>query len=153
MRRILFLDIDGVLNSTEFFKRTEFEARGERPGSMIDETCVGRLNRLLYRIQADVVFSSSWRIHFSQAEIVDGLQQHGFRGDVIGITPKYLGCRGNEIQAWLTARGRSADDCVILDDSSDMAHLIPRLIRTSNDVGLTDADCDRAVALFSEATK
>jgi hypothetical protein len=148
-QKILMLDIDGVLNSHVWFEKMKCDALSRRPiHHMIDPECVARLNRLLDLSGADVVISSTWRIVHILGEINHALKEKGFTGRIIGKTPKYLGTRGAEIQAWLTAHGGDADQMVILDDNSDMAHLAPRLVLTSWSVGLTDADVDRAIALF-----
>jgi hypothetical protein len=41
-----------------------------------------------------------------------------------------------------------ASDIVILDDNDDMAHLLDRLVKTSDRTGLTDDDVDRAVSML-----
>jgi len=147
--RILFLDIDGVLNSAEWFAKMQADALSRRPIShMIDDGCVDRLNRLLDASGADVVVSSSWRLVHTLAEIRSALKSKGFTGRIIAKTPSYRGSRGSEIQAWLTAHERDAEDIVILDDDSDMGHLASSHVCTSWGVGLTDADVSRALALF-----
>lgn len=149
MQRLLFLDMDGVVNSAAWFEKMACDALSRRPiDHMIDPACVARLNRLLGLSGAEVVLSSAWRIVHGVVETNAALQVHGFTGRIIGQTPKYLADRGTEIQAWLTANGRDAESLVILDDSSDMAHLMPCLVRTSWSVGLTDADVDRALVMF-----
>jgi Swiss Army Knife RNA repair-like protein len=149
VQRIVFLDMDGVVNSHVWFEKMQADALSRRPIShMIDPECVARLNRLLDISGADVVISSSWRIVHILGEINAALKEKGFTGRIIGKTPVCGPVRGAEIQAWLTARVRNAEDIVILDDNSDMAHLTPRLVLTSWGVGLTDDDVDRAIALF-----
>jgi hypothetical protein len=51
--------------------------------------------------------------------------------------------RGEEIQAWLT-ENPDVTQFVILDDDSDMAHLIDHLVQTDHKVGLTAADVKKA---------
>lgn len=147
--RVLFLDIDGVLNSAEWFARMNCDALSRDPiSNMLDPECVARLNGLLDKCGASVVVSSSWRIIHSVDAIESALKEVGFVGKIIGSTPKYLGCRGAEIAKRLWVEGRGAENICILDDDADMAHLEPSLVRTSWSVGLTDADCAKALALF-----
>lgn len=149
--RVLFLDIDGVLNSATWFAKMQADALSRRPIShMIDPDCVARLNQILDASGAEVVISSSWRIVHSLGEINAALKEKGFTGKIIGKTPTNGGSRGAEIQQWLTAHGRTAEDLVILDDDSDMGHLAPRHVCTSWGVGLTDADVGRTLALFGQ---
>lgn len=64
-------------------------------------------------------------------------RRHGLVGNVIDMTPLSSGPRGAEIQAWLS-KHPDVKDFVILDDSDDMLHLLPHLIRTNNEFGLQD---------------
>lgn len=147
--RIVVLDIDGVLNSAAWFEKMQAEALSRRPiSNMIDPECVARLNLLLDLIGAQVVISSSWRIIHPIEEIDSALKEKGFTGTIIGKTPVCGPDRGAEIQEWLTDHGRDAEDVVIVDDDSDMGHLMPCLILTSWSCGLVDADVKRAAALF-----
>jgi hypothetical protein len=150
-KRVLVLDIDGVLNSATWFAKMRADALSRRPIShMIDPECVARLNMLLDASGAEVVISSSWRIIHILGEINAALKAKGFTGKIIGKTPTNGGSRGAEIQQWLTTHEQTADHVVILDDDSDMGHLAPRRVCTSWGVGLTDADVGRALMLFGQ---
>lgn len=152
-QRILFLDIDGVLNSAAWFAKMQCDALSREPiSNMIDPACVARVNRILDASGARVVVSSSWRIIRILGEINAALKEKGFTGKIIGKTPQGLRCRGEEIQRWLTDHGHSPDHALILDDDSDMAHLTPCLVRTSWSCGITDADVARALAVFGIAS-
>lgn len=158
-RRILFLDIDGVLNSAAYLKQNPgcFDRSGHEAWHMIDEAAVARLNRVLDATDADVVLSSTWRLLNALADVRGWLKRRGFTGKLIGKTPdigKSPGGvlvlspeRGHEIQAWLNDQ----DDVVsfvIVDDNSDMAHLKPRLVQTTWAEGLLDVHVDRLIALL-----
>lgn len=148
-RRLVFLDIDGVLNA-----RSTFEALKQDGGvlsvcrweNMLDRVFVERLNRIVKATGADVVISSSWRITNKLHEIRRYLDAAGFQGSVIGETPRDFegggDVRGREIQAYLTEfRSRVEGPCgnfVILDDSCDMGALMPYLVRTNMETGLLD---------------
>ncbi len=147
--RTLALDLDGVVNSHAWFEKMACDALSRRPiHNMIDHDCVARLNRLLEISGADVVISSSWRIPHSVEAIDSALTFKGFRGNIIGATPHNMPPRGREIQRFMIDRDRSVDHLVILDDDSDMGALAHRHVKTSWAVGLTDADVERALALF-----
>lgn len=150
--KVIFLDIDGVLNSHEFFERTKENrdgfydpSDGETWLAMLDEACVARLERLVAEHDAKVVISSSWRCVLEHDEIERLLRVKGFTGKVIGATTKSYGLvpdrdtvRGDQIQHWLNAN--PVDSYVILDDNSDMAHLEPRLVLTKWATGIKDED-------------
>ena len=158
--RVIFLDVDGVLNSHDYVaNRRDYVEEGGRIG--IDPQAVTRLNRLVYETSAEVVISSTWRMNHTRAEMAALLEAKGFVGVVRGMTPEHVertkgalytaDRRGNEIHAWLHAApqyGIDVEAFVILDDDSDMAHLADRHIKTSFDHGLTEADVERAIVLM-----
>lgn len=178
--KYVFLDIDGVLNSREFFEREKplkkFEemkaARAkEDPGlglsgrsdeywdnynrslCHIGEEYVERLNGLAFS-GVCFILSSTWRMQNPLHHVQSMLTQKGFQGLLLGSTPVSAGKRGREIATWLQ-HATGADmfdmkakimwpDFVILDDDSDMLHLEPRLVKTSNDIGLQNEDVLKA---------
>lgn len=158
MSRIVFLDIDGVLNDAEFLS----SRRGARPIDDINPVNVARLSRLLAQAGAEAVLSSSWREHYSVEEVTSFLRHHGFTGELLGATPSWwrtpdgtLAVRGDEIQGWLDGWPDGdrphVESFVILDDNDDMVHLSQRLVQTSFDNGgLLDEHVERAVALLTE---
>jgi hypothetical protein len=132
--RIIFLDIDGVLNSSKFIKRL-----GKSwTGAQIDPEAVSILNEIIRETEAKIVISSSWRIVFSLERINSILNDNGFVGEIIGETPRVDWepySRGNEIQMWLDSNP-DIESFVIIDDYSDMGELIKFLVQTKTDDGL-----------------
>lgn len=153
--RIVFLDIDGVLNHRRVWHgRRERAAALDKPHAIayasFDRVCVMRLNRILDETGAVCVLSSSWRRSFSLDEMRDMLAHNGFTGQLIGKTD-YLqnSVRGEEIQKWLDECERDVERIVILDDEADMYPLIHRLVQTDFDNGgLLDEHVDRAVEML-----
>lgn len=102
--KIIFLDLDGVLNSNEFYKRVSVSKRmqsrleiGDEWGEMFCPRSSELLNELITRTSAKVVISSTKRI---TKEIKNGYdanlkciqdmwKNRGFVGEVIGITPHF----------------------------------------------------------------
>lgn len=122
MRRVCFLDVDGVLNSVLYLQQAEnmnhVEANwapGMRydPALMIDPVLVARLNAILEGLDVDVVLSSSWRWAFSIEQMRSFLSRRGFTGRLVDFTPS-IGLRHTEIATWLAAH--PVDRFVILDD-------------------------------------
>jgi len=158
--RVVFLDFDGVLNHDALFlalPRDRTTADCLTDARSFDPACVERVNVICERTGAVVVVSSSWRCMFGMADIRGILKRHGLRAKVIGDTPRLHRTpdgeervRGHEIQAWLDARARrqTIESFVILDDSADMAHLLPRLVRTPFATGLGDEHVEQAVAML-----
>jgi len=85
--KIIFLDIDGVLNHELFFKERSMTDRKNDLSpkenyylSMIDENKVGLLNTLIENTSAKVVISSSWRKAHSLNDMRDLLKTKGLKG-------------------------------------------------------------------------
>jgi hypothetical protein len=165
--KLIFLDFDGVLNSTPWYtRRKQSQATGEMRS--IDPAAVGLLNQLVDRTGAKVVVSSTWRmggLHFVRTV----LAERGFCGKVISITPQLCDGdgrielvraaklspkelivsvsppRGLEIQHWLDERDVKPEGIVIIDDDADMAHLSPFLVKTNFEDGLTQENVEDAI--------
>lgn len=147
--RVLFLDIDGVLNSEAWFARQR--GRGltiiSNRAELLDPAAVAQLNRVVEATGCKVVLSSSWRLHQRLLEVQDWLQQAGFIGQLHDRTPS-TGHRGEEIGAWL---GRSpCDRYAIVDDEPDLTWHEGRWVPTTYSEGLTAALADRLIALLRE---
>jgi hypothetical protein len=145
MLRLVFLDIDGVLNSDAFFAR----APGADVERSLDPLAVRRLDRICAEGSAKVVITSTWRLDMQVGELALVLRHHGFGGEVIGASPSLPGPRGGEIRAWLDAHRRDWRSYVILDDRDDMGPLRRRLVQTSMARGLLDEHVAPALALLS----
>ena len=160
--KIVFLDFDGVCNSTVYMRSLP---ESERSGVVgLDPAAVARVNRIVAGAGgASVVVSSSWRHGRSIAQLAQILRDASFDGHVRGATPEWLRkspgglyaaeARGQEIQAWLDGAPRygiEVEQFVILDDDSDMAHLADRLVKTSFETGLLDEHVERAVRMLTE---
>lgn len=130
--KLIFLDIDGVLNSQLWFVRT----KGSRERDDLDTTAIGFLNNLIAATDAKVVVSSTWRLGRTVEELQAVLDRNGFKGEVIGKTEdlRYVtdgDCivRGNEILKWMKDHPVELGcayweykDYVIFDDDSDMLY-------------------------------
>lgn len=137
VRRIVFLDIDGVLHIS-----------GDHAGQF-NRACVEALNWLTGMTRAQIVVSSMWR-HTRRgpaiAPIARKLHEQGVRARVVGVTPDlakplqrsgiWTGVtRGAEIKAWLNAHVPCS--FVILDDDADMDDLADHLVESTWEHGLT----------------
>ncbi|MFO0553328.1 MAG: HAD domain-containing protein [Polyangiaceae bacterium] len=153
--RILFLDIDGVLNSDAWFR----SKRNKTATNELDVAAVKRLDAIVERTGAKVVISSTWRTGLTREELAAILSKYGFRGEVVDMTPVLRAgegrnaagspTRGDEIQAWLEAQPSPPISYVILDDQTDLGALSVRQVFTTYDHGLLDEHIEQAV-LFLE---
>jgi len=154
--RIVFLDFDGVLNSRALVERS---LTPHTPGlGLLAEDAVARVERLCASGEAGIVVSSTWRLTFELPSLERMLRAKGLAtAPVLDVTPMipHKRGRGQEIQQWLDtaprARGWSIDGMVILDDQPDMLHLLPWLVQSSFETGLTDDHLDAANAVLTRA--
>ena len=137
-RRVIFLDIDGVLAPIR---------RWDRYGDL-DPACIKVLNEIVAGGDADVVVSSTWRHGKTVAELQAMLEEEGFAGHVLDVTPTDLdgASREEEIAAWLAEH--AVDGYVIIDDHGNMGELRTRLVLTHPAHGLQPDDAPRAIALL-----
>jgi hypothetical protein len=137
-RRVVFLDIDGVLAPIR-----QWDRYGD-----LDLGCIRVLNEIVAGARADVVVSSTWRHGKTVTELQEMLVAAGFIGCVIDKTPVgELGAdRGDEIAAWLA--DHPVGGYVIIDDHADMGELRSRLVLTHSARGLQPADVPRAIEIL-----
>ena len=128
-RRVIFLDIDGVLAPIHHW---------DRYGDL-DPACIRVLNEIAAQGSADVVVSSTWRYGRTVAQLQAMLDAQGFTGRVIGMTPT------GPLEA------HAVDGFVIIDDHLDMGALGAHLVQTHSAHGLRPADAPSAIATLRRA--
>jgi len=146
---ILFLDIDGVLNSQRYLRAMGSSWDNDSlPESQIDPAAVELLDQVLARTSARIVVSSTWRLSHTPHALDAMLVKRGLRaGHVIDRTADLHGRpRGDEIKLWLDTH--ECGRFVILDDDSDMGPLLHRLVQTDGAIGLQPEHVERVVALL-----
>ena len=137
--RILFLDFDGVLNSEQsahWCHKRGVENGGFSPRN--PEFCPYSVNNLEYILKEypdlKIVVSSAWRLGRTVEELQELLFKYANvpKDRVIDKTKtlrNFSDDRGYEIQDWLD-RNPTEKFCIV-DDDSDMLHLLPKLVQTS----------------------
>ena len=153
--KVVFLDIDGVLNGYPFLDEVEANSTA-RPLSrqwwseFIDDDLMERLNQILEETGAVVVLSSSWRMRWPTEELQELFEEHGFRGQFVSATGNEpRGKRGAQIARWLEYAPFEVTSYVCLDDDLDMDPVKARWIQTSPDRGgITEQEARRAIALL-----
>ena len=114
-RRILFVDIDGVLNSVDSAERFQ-------TSDILDPSAVGFLRATTEKHEAEIVITSTWRLASGWLALVVGaFAEAGWENPpIIGATPELPGVRGSEIAAWLTEN--PTESFIIIDDDADMLY-------------------------------
>ena len=178
-KKIIFLDVDGVLNSNDWYveRHRLVQAGVETRNYPYDEfspSIVAKLNKITDATGAEIVVSSTWRLGRDLAELRDLFTQVGITGHVLDKTPHFGGIdgytipRGCEIEQWLDqhkfqrinwsmkeqkeyAEKSEIDNYVIFDDDSDMLYnQREHFIKTSQKTGLDDTDVERAIELLKK---
>jgi len=141
--KVLFLDIDGVLNSV----RT-CVAFGGYPMKLehiaaFDLVAIRLLHRLCDSAGVVVVLSSAWRLSHPFKEVGDALGL-----PIIDRTPSLPGPRGAEIAAWL-AEHPEVETWAIVDDDADMLDgQLPRFVHTNGEDGMAWKDYAKLCEIF-----
>jgi len=174
--KIIFLDIDGVLNSEKSFEYYQKVGANE---VMYIAPWYGHIKHVNYIIEktgADVVISSAWRGSYKLEMI---LYLAGLKGNIIGKTPYCESrIRGEEIKEFLkwtqmddkdvepekrtplynlkkelldkpNYTGLKIDNFVILDDDTDMLDLVDNFVHVDSYKGLTRKDANKAIKILN----
>lgn len=148
--KILFLDIDGVLNSREWYLRNKNSIESGlmyRCKEELDPNACDLVNELCTEFSLAIVISSTWRRLHTLGAIQQMLASRGLHAPVIGATPQLRsGFRGQEVDEWLYDNPGSIRH-VILDDDGDFGPHQP-LVQTNNEYGVCYRDIDKARSLL-----
>ena len=126
--KLLFLDINGVLETTHSASHLDF-----------DPYCVKHLRNISENLNLGIVITSNWRIGKTIEEMKKLFLKHSI--NVIGMTPAipYAG-REAEIQEFIDnapyTHGIEIEDFVILDDDNEYPVLSDHLVQTNYNSGL-----------------
>lgn len=139
--KVLFLDVDGVLN------------RLDSPSMFsLGKSKVRRFCNLVKELDLTVVLSSYWRLYGPCEEHL--IKTLRYRGVKIHSNTEYFRSsnlskdqRGREIQHWLD--NNPVSQYVILDDTWDfLEEQRPRVVLCDGEIGLTDEDVEKIRLLF-----
>lgn len=145
--KIIFLDIDGVLNSamwSEHVAKNREEYYGVYIPEWQDINAINMLERFIKNNDIKLVISSSWRLNtveetkkdFKRYDYIRRLNPY-----IIGVTPyKDSRHRGEEIKAYLDEHPE-IDNWVIVDDDTDiLPEQTYRFVWINNYYGLRNGD-------------
>jgi hypothetical protein len=157
VRKVLFLDIDGVLNPKWWVSKKP----SDKYGVIFETNAVANLEEIIAETGADIVISSTWK-NMGLSVMQNMWKDRNLPGKVIDITPDYmsdeillnadindidldcLDIRGYEIKGWLRLHGIDVSNYVIIDDMDDiLPEQLSHFLQTDPDEGITkyDAEC------------
>ncbi|MBQ9310132.1 MAG: hypothetical protein IJ222_04630 [Bacteroidales bacterium] len=157
MKKILFLDFDGVLNTEKYQRQLRTEGRSARDGygPLFDPEAVENLRMILDTTGAEIIVSSSWKLE-GLGKMRSLWHDRSLPGKVAGITPDtvfnpdllsmdledpevfmHLAGKGNEVRMWLEAHPGEVR-YAILDDVPDfLPEQEPFYVMTDPRTGIT----------------
>lgn len=161
MRKIIFLDIDGVLSPRWW----NSDKQSDNYGCLFDAKAVANFAKIIEITDAEIVVSSSWKLMGLQA-LQDMWKDRKLPGKIIDITPDYMSDellmkedsvnvdylfeRGSEIQGWLLLHGDDVSRYVIIDDMDDiLPEQQSHFVQTDPEVGITYDDVKKVVHLLN----
>lgn len=144
--KVIFLDIDGVLNC-------QATAQRHRGVIGIDPYLVAIFNRIIFATEASIVLSSTWRLAEQWRQEVRSQVM-----DFIDITPRhpkecgndtdepFCNRRGCEIEIWLKQHPEVERYAIIDDDSDMLPEQLPNFFKTTWQEGLTEEVAQKVIA-------
>lgn len=165
--KVLFLDVDGVLNCTYTFQRRNAAYEGQSksplteddliwPMGHLDEQIIPLLNPIVERTDCKIVVSSSWRLHSRFTELGSWLKIKGFKYpeviiDKTSCMPMMDNCRGEEIKEWLRKHPEVQQYVIIDDDGEDIIPVHPNnYIFTNGNEGLTNEKVEAVISILNQ---
>lgn len=149
--KIIFLDVDGVLNS-----RVDFDKPNGNGRSMyaLNKDMIERIHKLEEHTNAKIVLSSTWRC-YDEAKLE--LDKAGIK--FIDITPignikeewqgNYVR-RGSEIKAWLDMHPEVKKYVIIDDDGDMLEEQMSNFVMTYFYTGFQDEHLEKAIRILNE---
>lgn len=145
MAKYLFLDVDGVLNSTKSALALGGAAWPDNDNAslFLDQVAVGLIKRI-QRNGVQIVLSSSWRLEIleGRATASDMRWRTGIPFDA--ITPDLGHGRGFDIDKVVESTKQGDLVCIVDDEVEDLLYKqYQYTVQTNDDEGLTFADYER----------
>ena len=154
--KIIFLDIDGVLNSNAYDR-----VRDKTKQTNIDETRIPFVKQIVDRTGAVIVLSSTWRMYWNSDRakcdddglyMIDLFAKYGV--EIYDKTPDlgHFADRPDEIKQYLDELGEEVDSFVIIDDYMyGWGELGSRFVKTEpyRTLGIDEDTVERAVKILN----
>ncbi len=142
---VIFLDVDGVLNSIR--KLIEVYNLTLKPHSgynyPFDEVCLQNFMELVLETDSKIVVTSTWRKDKEGRDrLMLELSKYNLDDRVIGFT-EVLHDREKEIKKYLETLGDV--NFIILDDDAKFEDLFEFVVKTDNRVGLSSENKDLGI--------
>ena len=169
MKKIIFLDFDGVLNTEHNQNMLLYKGKAwkDKHGAFFDLKAVAELNRIVEETKADIVIESSWK-YLGLEAMRQMWRDRNIPGNVIDVTPSsasnnwllnanldemnpaHTQWKGVEIASWIAENLHDEDRYVIIDDEYVILDSqLPHFILTNPYDGIIPELADRAIKLLN----
>ena len=143
--KVIFLDVDGVLNNTEDF-RTNWQITPDH---------LNNLKAIVDATEAKIVLSSAWKnVYTSRAKVVRALESVGL--EIYDDTPAkgvdrftHCGAKVVEIASYLEDHPE-VTNYVILDDRSFPEEMENHHVKTTLGIGLLEEHANQAIEILNQ---
>lgn len=142
---IIFLDIDGVMNSYYYYKKFNFH-------EMLEKNKVNMLKKVIKETNAKIVITSKRKMIPSYInEITNEFIKNGI--DIYDFT-KEIGLKNDEVKDWLIDHN-NINNYVILDDNDCgfLADFKDKFIKISSYYGLTKSKSNILISILGQIEK
>jgi hypothetical protein len=133
--KVLFLDIDGVLNSMRTAKAFDGYPWNAKSLENFDKVAIGLIQLLCEETGCFVVLSSTWRLGPNWKDLASQLSL-----PIIDRTPSNVtlsGYRGEEIKRWLEENPLVTQYAIVDDSTEILPEQLPYFVKTNAEDGLS----------------
>ena len=165
MSNIIFLDIDGVLNSNFW---NDIHQKEISDGTLIDEMKVSLLSSLVERGRAKIVLHSGWKYWFDKnchpvrkeaKKLVEIFEKYAIKifdrtpdlaNDEIRQSKKFSLVKADEIKLWLREHSEITNWIVIDDLDLNDQDIAIHQIKPNQNIGLTLEDIEKGLSYLDK---
>lgn len=169
MKKIIFLDFDGVLNTEHNQNMLVYHGKAwkDKHGAFFDPEAVAQLGRIVLETGADIVIESSWK-YLGMEAMRQMWKDRNMPGHVVDVTPSSASdnwllnadsgemgpaqtqWKGMEIASWIAGSLHEEARYVIIDDEYVILDSqLPHFIMTNPYDGITAELADRAIRILN----
>ena len=168
MKKIIFLDFDGVLNTEHYQGLLQYQGKSwqDEYGAFFDPNAVKQLKRIIDATGADIVIESSWK--YLGLDAMKALWEiRNLPGRVIDITSSSvsdehlininldhldtstLHCKGIEIASWLAEQTEDVRYVIIDDEYVILDSQLPHFVLTNPYEGITEEQANKVISILN----
>ncbi|WP_299683084.1 HAD domain-containing protein [uncultured Tenacibaculum sp.] len=120
MKKVLILDLDGVLITTPPWKSDTIHIDGY---SDFNQNCVSNLNKLLEYADIEIWLSSTRRLRKTLSEFNQIFRNRKIQKEISGFLPAYENCKNRREEVLRFLLDYHINDFIILDDDKSLNSL------------------------------